>query len=231
MTKIKFCGMVRAEDLMFAAGLGVDYIGLVLYAKSPRALSLEDAASLRRLLPSHTRAVGLFVNAHPQFVLAAQRRLGLDLVQFHGDESLQTCLESTRSIFWRAVRMTQSHSLEQAMQAFSALSIDTAKDQTKSPQTAFCQAYLVDADAKLAYGGSGHVFDWSWLGPDAPRPERLILSGGLTPENVSKALPLVRPWAVDVSSGIQGASPRLKDAGKMEAFVNAVRTFNHEAYA
>lgn len=98
-----------------------------------------------------------------------------------------------------------------------------SSDRQSEASTA-CEAFLVDADAKLAYGGTGHVFDWSWLAEAGIRPERLILSGGLNPENVGKAIQTLNPWAVDVSSGIQGASPRIKDAGKMEAFVNAVQT-------
>lgn len=229
MIKIKFCGMVRAEDIAFASGLGVEYVGLVLYAGSPRALSLEAAVSLRRLLPSHVQCVGLFVNAHPQYVLAVQRRLGLDVLQFHGDESVEHCLESSSCTFWRAVRMKHPECLAQAMNEFAAVSSDRSKPKGAVSDAGFCEAFLVDADARCAYGGSGQAFDWSWLSPPASRPPRLILSGGLSGANVQSALRTVKPWAVDVSSGIQGVSPRIKDAGKMEAFVNAVRFFNHEA--
>ncbi len=241
--RIKFCGLVRSEDICVANKLAVDFIGLVLYAKSPRALDLEQAFDLRRIIASQIQCVGLFVNAHPAFVQAANRRLGLDVIQFHGDESPKRCFSSSSRPFWRAVRMQSPKSLEFAVQAFneeaerrtsltsSRLSGDPPDSPSSYPSSdrqseasAACEAFLVDADAKLAYGGTGHVFDWSWLAEAGIRPERLILSGGLNPENVGKAIQTLNPWAVDVSSGIQGASPRIKDAGKMEAFVNAVQT-------
>lgn len=257
--RIKFCGLVRSEDICVANKLAVDFIGLVLYAKSPRALDLEQAFALRRIIASQIQCVGLFVNAHPAFVQAANRRLGLDVIQFHGDESPKRCFSSSSRPFWRAVRMQSPKSLELAVQAFNEeaerrTSLTSSRlsgypsdspssyplsrpssyppgcpssypssDRQSEASTA-CEAFLVDADAKLAYGGTGHVFDWSWLAEAGIRPERLILSGGLNPENVGKAIQTMNPWAVDVSSGIQGASPRIKDAGKMEAFVNAVQT-------
>ena len=249
--RIKFCGLVRSEDICVANKLAVDFIGLVLYAKSPRALDLEQAFALRRIIASQIQCVGLFVNAHPAFVQAANRRLGLDVIQFHGDESPKRCFSSSSRPFWRAVRMQSPKSLELAVQAFNEeaerrTSLTSSRisgyatispssyppgcpssypssDRQSEASTA-CEAFLVDADAKLAYGGTGHVFDWSWLAEAGIRPERLILSGGLNPENVGKAIQTLNPWAVDVSSGIQGASPRIKDAGKMEAFVNAVQT-------
>jgi len=241
--RIKFCGLVRSEDICVANKLAVDFIGLVLYAKSPRALDLEQAFALRRIIASQIQCVGLFVNAHPAFVQAANRRLGLDVIQFHGDESPKRCFSSSSRPFWRAVRMQSPKSLEFAVQAFNEeaerrTSLTSSRlsgypsdspssypsSDCQSSASAACEAFLVDADAKLAYGGTGHVFDWSWLAEAGIRPERLILSGGLNPENVGKAIQTLNPWAVDVSSGIQGASPRIKDAGKMEAFVNAVQT-------
>ena len=249
--RIKFCGLVRSEDICVANKLAVDFIGLVLYAKSPRALDLEQAFALRRIIASQIQCVGLFVNAHPAFVQAANRRLGLDVIQFHGDESPKRCFSSSSRPFWRAVRMQSPKSLELAVQAFNEeaerrTSLTSSRlsgypsdspssyppgcpssypsSDRQSEASAACEAFLVDADAKLAYGGTGHVFDWSWLAEAGIRPERLILSGGLNLDNVGKAIQTLNLWAVDVSSGIQGASPRIKDAGKMEAFVNAVQT-------
>ncbi|MEY2717558.1 MAG: N-(5-phosphoribosyl)anthranilate isomerase, partial [Pseudomonadota bacterium] len=224
--RIKFCGLVRKQDIAFAKSLAVDYIGLVLYAKSPRALNLEQAFALRREVGSSMQCVGLFVNAHPAYVHAAHRRLGLDVIQFHGDESAKQCFASSPIRFWRAVRMQHPKSLELAMQAFASEGRHAGGELAPHRMTAAlatCEAFLVDADAKLAYGGSGHVFDWTWLGQSERRPDRLILSGGLNGDNVSEAIKALRPWAVDVSSGIQGASPSVKDAGKMEVFVNLVR--------
>jgi len=220
-TLIKFCGIVREEDLALANALAVDYVGFVLYPRSPRALDVEAAAALRRKLASHVGAVGLFVNAHPQEVQEACRRIGLDVVQFHGDESPQQCAESLaeqpsgrrRTPGWRALRMRDAETLARAMRDF--------------PES---EAFLVDRfDAPgsdpgpMLYGGTGRRFDWGLLPAAHLRPQRLILSGGLDPENVSAAVCAQRPWAVDVSTGIQAEDPRAKDAGKMERFVAAVR--------
>lgn len=222
MVKIKFCGLVRKDDLMVACRLGVDFVGLVLYARSPRALQLNDAWELRRTLPSSVQCVGLFVNAHPEHVHAVHKRLGLDLIQFHGDESPERCLLSSPLPFWRAVRMQHAASLDQAILDFDL----QAGHRVEVHKKVSCEAFLVDAHAKSAYGGTGHAFDWSWLESSKYRPERLVLGGGLGPDNVKQAIQQLKPWAVDVSSGIQGASPRVKDAGKMEAFVDAVRSAN-----
>jgi phosphoribosylanthranilate isomerase len=122
--------------------------------------------------------------------------------------------------------MQNPQSLELAMRAFASEERSVGRliePHRKSAGGGSCEAFLVDADAKLAYGGSGHVFDWAWLEQASSRPDRLILSGGLNRDNVSEAIKTLHPWAVDVSSGIQGASPRVKDAGKMETFVNLVR--------
>jgi len=224
--------MVRAEDVAVANALSVDYVGLVLYAGSPRALDLAQAAVLRRQLASHVAAVGLFVNAHPQQVQAAHRRIGLDVVQFHGDESPVQCLlgvaaglagparqasraegPAPRALpWWRALRIQNAESLPIAMRDYAE-----------------CEAFLVDhfdaprATSKPAlYGGTGRRFDWSLLPVAHARPKRLVLSGGLDPEHVAQAVLQVEPWAVDVSTGIQANEPRTKDAGKMEAFVAAV---------
>lgn len=238
-TLIKFCGMVRSEDVAVANALAVDYVGLVLYARSPRALDLVQAAALRRQLASHVAAVGLFVNAHPQQVQAAHRRIGLDVVQFHGDESPLHCLlgvaakpaeragpagsarpavraeGSARAAlaWWRALRIQDAETLPRAMRDYAG-----------------CEAFLVDHfDAPRSpskpslYGGTGQRFDWSLLPAAHTRPKRLILSGGLDPEHVAHAVLQVAPWAVDVSTGIQANEPRKKDAGKMQAFVAAVR--------
>ena len=118
--------------------------------------------------------------------------------------------------------MQHAKSLDQAIRDFDL----QANNRVEVYKKVSCEAFLVDADAKSAYGGTGHAFDWSWLESSKYRPERLVLGGGLGPDNVKQAIQQLKPWAVDVSSGIQGASPRVKDAGKMEAFVDAVRSAN-----
>lgn len=203
-TRIKFCGLIRPQDVDTAVALGVDAVGFVFYPKSPRYLESAAAAALRRRLPSYVCAVGLFVNAPAHAVRATAAEVGLDVLQFHGDESPEACAEASGATlpWWRAVRMRGPGDLLESIARFGS-----------------AEAMLLDAFSD-GYGGSGRPFDWSWIPERCARP--LILSGGLNPETVSEAIARVRPMAVDVSSGIQGADPRTKDAALMEAFVSAV---------
>lgn len=202
-TRIKFCGLVRAVDVDTAVALGVDAVGFVFYPKSPRLLSFSDAAQLRRRLPSWVKAVGLFVNAETSAIREARAEVGFDVIQFHGDETVAECQAAAGvQPWWRAVRMRASGDLLESFDQFSS-----------------AEALLVDS-FHAGYGGSGQSFDWSWI--PAARPVPLILSGGLDAASVEQAIARVRPSAVDVSSGIQGANPRMKDVGRMEAFVAAV---------
>lgn len=202
-TRIKFCGLVRPADVDLAVALGVDAVGFVFYERSPRALSVEEAVALRRRLPSWVRAVGLFVNAPAERIHQARASLGLDVIQFHGDEDLTACQAAAGEAFWwRAVRMRGPD--------------DLLKSSVDFPDA---EALLVDS-FHTGYGGSGQSFDWGWIAQVRDRP--LILSGGLEAATVGSAIGQVRPFAVDVSSGIQGADPRAKDPRKMESFVEAV---------
>jgi phosphoribosylanthranilate isomerase len=204
-TRIKFCGLVRAEDVDTAVALGVDAIGFVFYPRSSRALGAEEAAVLRRRLPSFVSAVGLFVDAPLASIRATASRVGLDVLQLHGDETPEQARaagDATGKPWWKAIRMRPETDL-----LSSARSFDVA------------ESLLLDAFSE-GYGGSGKTFDWSWI----PRelPSRIILSGGLDAGTVAEAIGRVRPFAVDVSSGIQGDTPRLKDRIRMERFVAAV---------
>lgn len=203
-TRVKFCGLVRPGDVDFAVALGVDAIGLVFYPRSPRFVDPEAAAVLRRRLPSYVCAVGLFVNEPPERVSELTRTVGLDVVQFHGDEAPEDCVAATSGNvpYWRAVRMRGPSDLLESLDRFKT-----------------AEAMLLDAFSE-GYGGSGKRFEWSWIPSDRGKP--VILSGGLDPVNVKDAILRVRPTAVDVSSGIQGADPRTKDASLMEAFMAAV---------
>ena len=202
-TRIKFCGLVRPEDIDAAVALGVDAIGFVFYPKSPRYLDAETAASLRRRLPSWVSAVGLVVNESPQAVHRLRSQVGLDVIQFHGDEDAATCVESAQTApWWRAVRMRGPGDLLHSISRFPG-----------------AEALLVDS-FHPGYGGSGQAFDWSWIPRE--RPVSLILSGGLDAATVGQAIAEVCPFAVDVSSGIQGQNPRTKDRVMMERFVQAV---------
>lgn len=204
-TRIKFCGMTDPDDLRDAASLGVDAVGFVFYPKSPRHVEAGDASQLRRLLPSWVRAVGLFVDAEPEQVRAIAQRVGLDVLQFHGDQAVQDCRASAAPgvPWWRAVRMRSPHDLLESFGSFGD-----------------AEALLVDSFSQ-AYGGSGTRFDWSWI--PAARPLPLVLSGGLNADNVGEAIAAVRPTAVDVSSGIQSDDdPRRKSRARMERFVARV---------
>jgi len=203
-TRIKFCGLVRPADVDDAVALGVDAIGFVFYPRSARALTAPDALLLRRRLPSWVSAVGLFVNEAPASVRQIAAEVGLDTVQFHGDETLPQCRDSLPAglPYWRAVRMRAPSDLLE-----SQASYDDA------------EAFLVDAFSE-GFGGSGKRFDWSWI--PAARRAPLILSGGLDESSVGQAIRQVSPTMVDVSSGIQGSDARCKDVHRMAYFVAAV---------
>lgn len=203
-TRIKFCGFVRPSDVDDAVALGVDAIGFVFYARSPRAIDAQQAAALRRRLPSYVSAVGLFVNEDPAVVRQVTDSVGLDVIQFHGDETPAQCREGVLSSvpYWRAVRMRSPDDLLE-----SSLRFDDA------------EAFLLDAFSE-AFGGTGTRFDWSWI--PATRKAPLILSGGLDEHSVAQAIRQVSPTMVDVSSGIQGHDARCKDADRMARFVAAV---------
>lgn len=200
-TRVKFCGLVRESDVDTAVALGVDAVGFVFYARSPRAVSADDAASLRRRLPSFVSAVGLFVDEDPLLVGRVAQSVGLDAIQFHGDESPRACAAAGRP-WWKAIRMRAGTDLLESARTFQA-----------------AECLLLDSFSE-GYGGSGKTFDWSWIPRDVPA--RLILSGGLDAGSVAQAIRSVGPFAVDVSSGIQGASPREKDPSRMERFMSAV---------
>ena len=203
-TRIKFCGFVRETDVDDAVALGVDAVGFVFYPRSPRAIDPQHAAALRRRLPSYVSAVGLFVNEEPAIVRQVGAAVGLDVIQFHGDETAAQCRESLRPgcPYWRAVRMRSPNDLLE-----STLRFDDA------------EAFLLDAFSD-AFGGTGTRFDWSWI-PTA-RKAPLILSGGLDEHSVAQAIRQVSPTMVDVSSGIQGSDARCKDSDRMARFVAAV---------
>ncbi len=202
-TRIKFCGLVRPDDVDTAVALGVDAVGFVFYAKSPRYVTAAAARELRQRLPSWVSAVGLVVNENADAVHRLRSEVGLDVVQFHGDEPPALCIDAAGDApWWRAVRMRAPGDLLESSQFYFE-----------------AEALLVDS-FHSGYGGSGQSFDWSWLPAERAMP--LILSGGLDPCSVGLAIDQVAPSAVDVSSGIQGADPRTKDRELMERFAAAV---------
>ena len=200
-TRIKICGLTREADVDAAVEAGADAIGFVLYDKSPRFVTLARAAALAERLPPFVMPVGLFVNASDADVAAACAAIPQLLLQFHGDETPAQCLSAARP-FLRAARVAPG---------FDLLDFTT--------RFAHAQAILLDAHVE-GYGGGGKVFDWSLIQSAVPLP--LVLSGGLHAGNVIHGIHTLRPWAVDVSSGVESAKG-IKDADSIRRFCDAVR--------
>lgn len=200
-TRIKICGLTREADVQAAVEAGVDAVGFVFYDKSPRHVEVERAAQLAHGLPPFVTPVGLFVNAEPALIDRATAAIPGLLLQFHGDETPAECRRPGRA-YLRAARMAPGIDL-----------LDFAR------QFADAKGLLLDAVVE-GYGGGGKVFDWSCVPRDVPRP--LVLSGGLHAANVIAGILQVRPWAVDVSSGVEAAKG-IKDAAAIRRFCEAVR--------
>jgi phosphoribosylanthranilate isomerase len=181
-----------------ACAAGADALGFVFYAKSPRSLSIEQAALLVAQLPPFVQSVGLFVDAEPAFIESVLKTVPLDLLQFHGSETPGQCRAFGRP-YLKAVRMRPDTDLVKYCADF-----DDAR------------ALLLDAYVPGVPGGTGERFDWDSIPSGLPKP--IVLSGGLNPENVAMAVRTVRPWAVDVSSGVE-AAPGIKDAARVAAFI------------
>lgn len=201
MTRIKICGLTREVDVEAAIEAGADAIGFVFYARSPRAVTPERARVLARLLPPFVTPVGLFVNATDAELQAGFDALPNMLVQFHGDETPADC-DRVKRPYLRAARM--------------APGVDLLDFDAQFPNA---QALLLDAHVD-GYGGGGKVFDWSLIPPSVS--SRLVLSGGLNAANVADGITQVRPWAVDVSSGVE-VSKGIKSADLIHEFCRAVK--------
>jgi phosphoribosylanthranilate isomerase len=214
---IKICGITRPEDAVAAAEAGADAIGLNFYPKSPRCVSLEQARAIVDVLPAGVAKVGVFVNATSCSVSATAHRLGLDLVQLHGDESPEYLAELGGLEVVRAFRcgpdgLTAVHTYLGRCQKIGWM-----------PRMVLCDAYQQDA-----YGGTGKVVDWEAVANynGAAGLPALVLAGGLTPENVGEAIRIVRPAGVDTASGVE-LQPGVKDPDRTRRFVEAAR----EAFA
>jgi phosphoribosylanthranilate isomerase len=200
-TRVKFCGMTRLEDARFAASLGVDAIGLVFYAKSPRAVSLAQAATISSGIPPFMTKLGLFVDADPGVVREAIDAAALDLLQFHGRESARDC-EGYARPYIKALRIGAGVDIRKLIAAYASAS-----------------GLLLDTLVPGLPGGTGQVFDWSLIPADLNRP--IVLAGGLTAANVGEAIRAVHPYAVDVSGGIE-SGPGIKDKDRMTKFIRSV---------
>lgn len=200
-TRIKICGITRPGDLVAAVEAGADAVGFVLWSGSPRAVTVDLLADLAGRLPPFVTPVGLFVNASDDEIRAACDAVPNLLLQFHGDETAAACNRAGRP-YLRAARMAKGFDL-----------LDFAR---RFPRA---QGLVLDAFVE-GYGGGGKVFDWSLIPPSVPAP--VVLSGGLNPANVIDAVLRVRPWAVDVSSGVE-QDKGLKDISLIRQFCSAVQ--------
>jgi phosphoribosylanthranilate isomerase len=208
-TRIKICGLTREADVDAAVQAGADAIGFVLYEHSGRYVEPARAAALARRLPPFVTPVLLLVNAAPELLRSALQAVPQALLQFHGDETPAQCQAPQRT-YLRAARMAPD---------FDLLDFASRYDSA--------QALLLDTHVE-GYGGGGKAFDWSLIPPSVPLP--VVLSGGLNAANVIEGVCRVRPWAVDVSSGVEG-SKGIKDAELMRRFCDAVREADARAPA
>lgn len=207
--RVKICGITRLQDLHLACEAGADALGFVFYEKSPRHVTVELAAELVRALPPFVQSVGLFVNAEPAFIESVLKVVPLDLLQFHGDETPADCKRYGRP-YIKAVRVRADTDLLKYAADFEA-----------------ARGLLLDAFVPGVPGGTGERFDWRLIPANLPKP--VILSGGLTPGNIAEAVQQVRPWAVDVSSGVE-VSKGIKDAHQLARFIaNAKTALSKEA--
>ncbi|MGA8146236.1 MAG: phosphoribosylanthranilate isomerase [Gallionellaceae bacterium] len=202
MTRTKICGVTREEDVMAAAESGADALGMVLYGKSPRYVTMQQASRLMHSVPPFVTVVGLFVNPSEEEVRNVLSQVPLDVLQFHGEETPEFCARFKRP-YLKAVRVRAEVDLIQCAVRYAG-----------------AQGLLLDACIEGTHGGTGESFDWALIPHDLPLP--VILSGGLHAGNVGAAIRQVRPYAVDVSSGVEAAKG-IKDAAKIAAFINEVK--------
>jgi phosphoribosylanthranilate isomerase len=201
MIKVKICGITSLEDAMAAIDAGADALGFVFFHKSPRHIFPEQAAAIIRHLPPFVQTVGLFVNETPEMVNATADQCGLDLAQLHGDESPGYCDKIRRRVI-------------KAFRVKNITSLDPIKDYRVS-------ACLLDTWSPAAHGGTGRTFNWEFAAC-AAHSGCIILAGGLTPDNVAEAIRQVRPYGVDVSSGVE-SSPGHKDPDKIREFIRKAK--------
>lgn len=202
--RVKICGITRVEDALTAIEQGADAIGLVFYEQSPRNVSIKQAIEIANNIPAFVSVVGLFVNAEPSFINEVISQVKLDLLQFHGDETSEQCAQY-RLPFIKAVRVKSDTNLVQYARDFAA-----------------AKGLLLDTYTEGVPGGTGHVFDWNLIPKQLTKP--VILAGGLNADNVAEAISRVRPYAVDISGGVE-VSKGIKDSAKIAAFIRQVYSF------
>ncbi|MCP4992246.1 MAG: phosphoribosylanthranilate isomerase, partial [Gammaproteobacteria bacterium] len=204
-TRVKICGITNPQDAHAAVSLGVDALGLVFYPPSPRAVSIEQAEAVVRDLPPFVTVVGLFLNEDRETIGEILSRVHLDLLQFHGDESPDECIGHGRPHI-KAIRMRDGVDLYAERERYSAAA-----------------GLLLDTYRKDTPGGTGEAFNWGAI--PAELAGSIILAGGLAPDNIEQAIKLVRPYAVDVSGGVE-REKGIKDREKISAFMRGVECAN-----
>lgn len=200
-TRVKICGITREQDAISVVKAGADAIGLVFYPPSPRHVEIDLAQQIVKSLPPFVTTVALFVNAEKELISEVTKKVRIDLLQFHGNECPDYCDQHNRP--WiKAIRMKPGVNLEQQ-----------ATDYANG------QGLLLDAYRPGVPGGTGETFDWQKI--PASLAGKIILAGGLTPDNVGEAIKIVQPYAVDVSGGVEAAKG-IKDAEKINEFMRGV---------
>jgi phosphoribosylanthranilate isomerase len=200
--KVKICGITNVDDAIAAVDFGADALGFVFFEGSPRRISYKDAAAIIKKLPSFLTSVGVFVDDTPERIEEITSRTGIDVIQLHGNEPPDMCRLSRRVI--KAIRVKSLESLDPLIHF---------KDKVS--------AFLLDTFTPDVFGGTGLIFNWD-IAAYAKQYGRIILAGGLTPDNIAEAITRVRPYGVDVSSGVESEKGK-KDRNKMELFIRRAR--------
>ncbi|MCP5015882.1 MAG: phosphoribosylanthranilate isomerase [Ketobacter sp.] len=203
VTRVKICGITNLEDALAACGAGADALGFVFYEPSPRNIDIQTAKSILEQLPPFVSTVGLFVNADPGFLRSVLEAVPLDLLQFHGDESEAECSAWGRP-YIKAIRMKAGTDLAAQCQTYHS-----------------SRGILLDTFVAGQPGGTGQTFNWHAVPKGLSKP--IVLAGGLDPSNAADAVRQVRPWAVDVSGGVEAAKGK-KDNALMQAFITGVHS-------
>ncbi len=206
-TRVKICGITRADDAIAAARLGVDAIGLVFYAKSPRHVELAQARQICQALPAFVTSVALFLNPERAQVQQVIDELNIDLLQFHGRESAEFCASFSRP-YIKVLGIEGEHQLQQLVGEHN-----------------LARGVLLDSHVHGAAGGTGKTFDWALI--PAELREKIILAGGLNADNVARAIAQIRPYGVDLSSGVE-ASPGIKDIHLMTRLMQQIKRVDCE---
>lgn len=218
MTKVKICGVRSVENALAVADAGADMIGLNFYPKSPRYLTAEQASEIARKLravfgDARPTLVGVFVNASAEEIREVVERVGLDFAQLSGDESINT-LSQLDGIAFKAIRPAD----------VAAARADVERLAAAFPQGSAAPSILLDAYNPKLYGGTGETASESIARVVKAAAPRLMLAGGLNPDNVAGRVRRIRPWGVDVASGVEAETPGIKNLGLVRAFIQAVRT-------